>query len=131
MTAIYSKIQGMVGKKPEAQPAFISNQLNFTGLGVSLLINIIHWLILYFKFGSSTSSILLHFNVVYGSNLIQKAQFTYFIPAVALILLILNFFLARFFFKKESLAANFILLSSIVVQLIFLAASLVIVVVNS
>lgn len=106
-------------KKP-----FISEPFNFGPIGFALIINIIHWAILASKIKFGSNNIVLHYNVVYGADLIDSAQMIYVIPAVALVILAINLALANYFFKRERLAAFFINFSTIIVQLIFLAGSL-------
>ncbi len=110
--------------------SFISDRMNSVGLGISLLINIIHWLTLYIKIKPGVDDILLHYNVVYGSDLVGKSIYIYWIAFLALALLIVNVILAVTFYKKEKLASHFISLSSIPVQLVFFIATIVLITVN-
>lgn len=109
---------------------FIADRLNFVGLALSLLINIIHWLILYIKIKPTNTRILLHYNVLIGSDIVSAAKYIYLLPILALFFLILNTIVAAVFYKKEKLPSYFLNLSSIVVQIIFLIASMVLVVAN-
>jgi hypothetical protein len=115
----------------DPQNRFFTDRMNFLSLGTSLLINIIHILLLYFKIGLSPFTILLHYNIVYGPDLVRDARFVYIIPITALVFLIVNIFLARFFFRKEKLAAYFLNFSNIALQLIFLLASIFIIRINN
>ncbi|MBI4049665.1 MAG: hypothetical protein HY395_02500 [Candidatus Doudnabacteria bacterium] len=109
----------LLSKKP-----FISEPLNAVPAASALLINIIHWTILAIKIGFGSNSVVLHYSVVYGADLIDSAYLIYVIPAIALVIFIINLFLANYFFKREKLASFFINFTTIIVQLIFLAASL-------
>ncbi|MBI2355680.1 MAG: hypothetical protein HYV13_00555 [Candidatus Doudnabacteria bacterium] len=111
--------QLLASKRP-----FISEPFNLVPIALALLFNIIHWVILASKVKISSSSIVLHYNVIYGADLIDKAYAIYIIPAAALLILIINFLLANYFFKREKLAAFFINFSTVIVQLIFLIASI-------
>lgn len=95
-----------------------------------MFINIIHWLILYFKVKPGSLSLLLHYNVIYGPDIVDKGYYIYLIPGIALGALILNSTLAAFFYSKEKLASRFFSISSFAVQLVFLAGSLALAVVN-
>jgi len=112
------------------EKSFINDPLNIAGLGLSLIINIIHWVLLYFKLGHSTGTIILHYNLVYGPDLVDKVKYAYMIPAIALVLLIINAICARFFYRKEKLAGYFLNFSNIAIQLIFLAASITVIMIN-
>jgi hypothetical protein len=111
--------------------SYIFDPLNLKSLGPSLLINIIHWALLYFKFRHSSGTILLHYNVISGPDFVEKSRFVYFIPLIALVIFILNTILARYFYKKEKLAAYFLNFSNLAIQLIFLAASLMVISINA
>jgi hypothetical protein len=110
--------------------SFVSDRMNSLGLGIALLINIIHWLILYIKIKPGNSDILLHYNVVYGADFIGDSIYLYWIPLLALIMLLTNLVAAIYFYKKEKLAAYFISISSVAVQIVFLVASLILIIVN-
>lgn len=114
-----------------SKKSFIADPLNYGSLGAAGLLNIIHWLILFSKIRPSKTQILLHYNVVYGPDLVSKSLYIYWIPLLALILLLVNVSVASVFYKKEKLAAYFLNISSIVVQLIFLVASIVLIVANA
>jgi hypothetical protein len=110
--------------------SFISDRMNSYGFGIALLINIIHWLILYYKIKPGQDDVLLHYNVVYGADFINNSIYLYWIPLLALTLLLLNLVAAIFFHRKEKLAAYFISLTSIPVQIVFFVATLVLILVN-
>lgn len=124
----------MITDKLEAissQNSFFADPLNSRSLGVALLINIIHIGLIYYKFGLSSATLVVHYNIFYGSDAIQSAKFLYIIPSIALVLLIVNFFMARFFYRKEKLASYFLNFSNIPIQLIFLAISIFIIKINA
>ncbi|MGE5392652.1 MAG: hypothetical protein ACM3NH_02815 [Candidatus Saccharibacteria bacterium] len=85
---------------------------------------------MYIKIRPGEVSLLLHYNVVYGPDLVDKGYYVYFIPAIALGALAVNSGLAVFFYSREKLAARFLSILSVVVQLIFIAASAALIVVN-
>ncbi|MEJ0021218.1 MAG: hypothetical protein WDN47_01410 [Candidatus Doudnabacteria bacterium] len=114
-----------------SKKSFLADPLNYVSLGIAGLLNIIHWLILFSKIKPSKTQILLHYNVVLGPDLISKSQYIYWIPLLALILLLINASVASIFYKKEKLAAYFLNISSIAVQLIFLVASAVLIIANA
>lgn len=114
-----------------SKKSFLQDRLNIAGLLISGCINLINWIIISAKIKPSNAAILLHYNVIYGADLVAKSWYAYFVPALALALLLLNAVLASFFYKKEKLASNFLSIFSVAVQLIFLTASFVLVVANS
>ncbi len=113
-----------------SKKSFISDPINSRSLVGAGLLNIIHWILLLIKIKPSSTNILLHYNVVYGSDLISKSWYVYWIPLLALILLLLNFFVSSLFYKKEKLASYFLSMATIAVQLIFLSASIILIIAN-
>jgi len=114
-----------------SKKSYISDKLNYSSLLIATSINIIHWLILYIKIKPTSNTILLHYNVVFGADLIGKSFYIYLIPAVALALLLINLYVASSFYKKEKLAGYFLNIGSIAVQLIFFVASIVLIFANA
>jgi hypothetical protein len=122
-----------VAKLEEAiasKTAFISDRMNFLSLGLAGLLNIIHWVILFIKIKPGKNNILLHYNVVFGPDLVAQSVYLYWIPLLALILLIINVAVAANFYKKEKLAAYFLNVASIAVQVVFFVATLILIMVN-
>jgi hypothetical protein len=112
------------------QKRFIFDPLIMYGFGSALLINIIHWALVYFKLGRTQGTILLHYNIIYGTDFVDHAAFAYLIPLTASVLLIINIILASYFYRKEKLAAYFLNFGNLPIQLIFLAASITLVLIN-
>lgn len=110
-----------------SKKTFISDRANLLSLSVGLLINIIHWVILYIKIRPGSHSILLHYNVIYGPDLVDKSIYAYFIPGIALGILLFNILVSINFYKREKLASYFLNAAGIPVQLIFFAATLVLI----
>ena len=111
--------------------SFISDRLNLAGFGLAALLNIIHWTVLYSKIKPTDENILLHYNVVYGSQLVSKSLYVYLIPLLALILLGINLAVASSFYEKEKLSSYFFSFASVAVQLIFLIGTLVLITANA
>jgi hypothetical protein len=124
-------LRGKLNEVLSSKKSFFADPLNYYSLGIAAFINIIHWLVLFSKIKPSKTAILLHYNVVTGSDLVEKSLYAYLIPALALILLLINLGIASDFYKKEKLASYFLNISSIVIQLIFFAASIVLIIANA
>ena len=111
-------------------PRFWKDRLNLASLGLSLIINIIHLTLVYYKIRLLSSISLIHYNVVFGPDFVERTVYLYIIPATAFVFLILNLLLAVFFYRKEKLAAYFINFANVPIQLIFLIASIIIISAN-
>lgn len=118
--------QVLASRKP-----FASDSLNRAGFVSALIVNIIHWGVLYFKLNSGGANILLQYNVVYGPESIGPELYAYNLPAVALFILVVNLLIASSFYKKEKLPAYFLGFATLAIQMIFFAAGLVIIVINA
>ncbi|OGE95447.1 MAG: hypothetical protein A3H72_00825 [Candidatus Doudnabacteria bacterium RIFCSPLOWO2_02_FULL_48_8] len=66
----------------------------------------------------------MHYNVIYGADLVSSARLIYAIPAASLLILILNILAAAWLVRREKLAAYFLNFSNIAIQAVFFAASL-------
>lgn len=110
---------------------FVSDRLNFFSLGLALLINIIQWAFIYFKLKPSGQNVLLHFNVIYGTDLVDKDYYIYLIPGIALACLLANLIISYVMFQKEKLASYFLNISTIPIQIIFFVAGLILVFANN
>jgi hypothetical protein len=128
---IFAMFETKLDEVSIAKNTFLRDPLNYISLGVGLVINIIHWLVIYIKIGFDNSTLLLHYNVVYGSDFVERSFYLYLIPLTALLIYVFNFFLARFFNKKEKLASYFLNFSGIAIQLIFFVASIIILSINA
>jgi hypothetical protein len=110
--------------------SFVSDRLNFFSLSIALLLNIIQWALIYFKLRPDSSNILLHYNVVYGTDLVDRGTLAYLIPGLALIFLLVNFTVGYFMYNREKLASYFLNIASVPVQIIFLVAVVVLILAN-
>ncbi len=98
------------------------DRLILVSFGVSLAVNIILWIMVAGKFGWSSEPVPLHFNVVYGIDLVGSSRNLYQIPAAGLVIFLVNFWLARAVFSKEKLLVYFLGFGTLVIQAIFLLA---------
>ncbi len=110
--------------------SFVSDRLIFFSFGVSFLINIIQWVLVYIKIKPSSTNILLHYNIVYGTDLVDKGYYAYMVPGLALAFLTFNLLTAYFFYQKEKLASYFLNMSNLAVQSVFFIATLVLIYAN-
>jgi hypothetical protein len=109
---------------------FLTDRWNAFSIGVSVVLNIIHWLILSFKVSPGRDMILLRFNVLYGADYVDQSRYAYLTPLIATAFLLVNIILGVFFHKRERLASLFINASGVFVQVVFLIASLIVIQIN-
>ena len=111
--------------------SFLADPRNMLTLGLAGLLNIIHWSVLYIKIRPGKNNVLLHYNVIYGSDFVDKSLYLYWIPLLALLLLIINSIASSIFYKKEKLASHFLNIATIAVQVVFFTATVVLIVINA
>lgn len=110
---------------------FVSDRLVFFSLAASLLINIIQWVMIYIKIKPGGQNILLHYNIILGTDLVDRGIYAYLVPGLALLFLIVNVLIANYIFQKEKLAGYFLAVANLPVQAIFLVASIVLILANN
>lgn len=94
-------------------------------------VNIILWVLLLIKFGVGNERVPLHFNIIYGIDLLGGSNQLYQLPLVGLVSLILNSFLAKIFYPLEKVFSYFLTFAAAAIQLILLVAAISIVILNA
>lgn len=94
------------------------DRLVFVSIIAALSLNILLWIIVLGKFGLGSEVGPLHFNIVYGIDLVGRERQLYEIPAAGAIIILINYFLGRQFYEKEKLMSYFLSLASLLVQII-------------
>ena len=89
---------------------------------LALLVNIITWLFIFYKIKPTAEVIPLHYNIFFGASFIGKAYFLYFLPAIGLAIIIVNFLFYRKSLAFEKFAGEILLAVSLFVQIMILIA---------
>lgn len=119
-----------------SMPAFFKQEYFKSHIIVWLLIlgfltNLIDWVILRIWIKPVDFSIILHYNVYFGVDLIGSYKQTYVLPMIGLILFMVNFLLSVFFYeKKERIASYILLIATLMIQLSLIVASVGIILIN-
>jgi len=105
--------------RPFFNRGFFGNNIIRCILLTLIVLDIANWITLaIFINGSRSYSIILHYNVYFGVDLVGEWQQAYLPPIVATALTSLNIFLAwKFYEEKEITAAYVLLIASIMIQL--------------
>ena len=109
---------------------FFQDRLVLISLVGGLLLNIILWIILISKFGLASEPMPLHFNVVYGIDLVGQSRRVYQLPAAGLGIFLINLFLGRSIYQVIKLFAYFLIFTSLAIQILLFIASLGLVFLN-
>jgi len=111
---------------------FFKNSIVRWLLTGTLLLNLANWTLLAIFIHPVDFSIILHYNVYFGVDLIGDWRQTYLLPCMGLVFWAINLFLAyRFYNKqKERIASYILLLASLMIQIGLIIASVGIVMIN-
>ena len=108
----------------------LKDRLIFVSQVLAVILNIILWLAVGGKFGWSAEKIPLHFNVVYGIDLLGSARQVYIIPLTGAVLFVVNTALAALLYSREKIFSYFLSFTSLLIQVILLVAVVGIIVLN-
>jgi len=114
-----------------AQEFFRNDIVRYALLTLAVL-NAANWVALAVFINASRScSIILHYNVYFGVDLVGEWWQAYLAPAAATALILLNIFLAwKFYGKKERVASYVLLLASVIIQLSSAIAVISVILIN-
>lgn len=110
--------------------SYIHDRLILVSLGAGLILNIILWIVIVSKFGLSHEQEALHFNIVYGIDLVGSSRQLYELPAAGLIIFLVNLWLAKLIYERDRLFSYFLAYGSLVAQLILGMGLLSLVILN-
>lgn len=100
-------------------------------LALSLLGNIINWVILKIWIKPVDFPIILHYNVYFGVDMIGDYRQAYLLPLIGLVLLIVNLILAMYFYsQKERIASYILLMATLMVELSLIVGSSSVILIN-
>jgi len=102
---------------------YIKHLPNLLMIVGSLVLNIVSWVWLVFRLGSQEEAIFLHYNILFGVDLIGEWEKILYLPAVGLCVFLLNAVLGWILFHKEKFAAYILLAISVLCQAFLLIAS--------
>ncbi len=106
------------------------DRLIFVSILSAAIFNIILWLVVSGKFGWSLEKIPLHFNVVYGIDLLGSARQLYVLPLIGAVLFGLNIWLSAIIYSREKLYVYFLVFASLFIQIVLFVALVLIIAVN-
>jgi hypothetical protein len=97
--------------------SFLRNPILASLVLLSMLIDLIACVALYFFIGTSKQSIILHYNVYFGVDLVGGWQEVYMMPLIGFSFVLVNFLLAYYFyFKKERIVSHILMLTALMIQ---------------
>lgn len=97
---------------------------------LSLFINIITFLLLYFKIKPGNRQLALHYNVLVGVEWYGEGKNLYLIPAAGFAILVINFILYRALKSNKEFFAPLVIFATACVQIILLCAAVFLISIN-
>jgi len=109
---------------------YLSDRLVKINLFFCFSINAVIWLILTSQIKNLTDSVILHYNVYFGIDLLGSWYQLFWLPAIGVAIIFTNFLFASLFLHKERILSYFLVFGSSLAQVIILLASLSIIFIN-
>lgn len=110
---------------------YFQNALNIWLIILNVVINIANWALLLIFIKPVDFSIILHYNVYFGVDVIGDWRKILFFPALGIFLFILNLSLAFHFYKQDKkIAAYLLMLVSLFAQLSLIISTATIILIN-
>lgn len=110
---------------------FFKDKIIKNSLIVSLILNVLTWLLFYFRIPIQVEPIALRYNVYVGINMIGPWFAVFYFSTVGLLIILINFFIAKHIYKRDKLPAHFLAVSALVCQLILLVYGVLLVMINA
>jgi hypothetical protein len=110
---------------------YIKNKINFRLTLLSVVANLTNWAILAIFIKPTANKIILHYNVYFGVDAMGNWKSVFILPAIGLVLILINFFLSLYFYRNKEKVASYILLTAaFMAQISLLIASLSAIIIN-
>ncbi|RJR31032.1 hypothetical protein C4569_03270 [Candidatus Parcubacteria bacterium] len=122
------KVKGMV-KILDYLKNFASRIRNIIIL--SLLLNLINWVIVYVRFLKGEQQAALHYNIYFGIDYFGEVKNYFILPAVGAVIILINYFLARLIRLKADLPFYFLNFFILFYQAILLGATFLVLSIKS
>lgn len=103
----------------------------FIMLVVSVVVNLSTWIWLGVRLDTAGEDLIfLHYNILFGVDLIGVWWKVYYVPFVGSIIIIINFLLGWILFNKDKFVASLLMFASTVSQVFLLIGALLLVFLN-
>ena len=109
---------------------FFKNTTNQLLIGLSLFLNIALFLFFYFFIRQSEISIVLHYNVDWGVDYFGEVKSVFALPAVGIIILLLNGFLALKLWDKNRVLSYFLTAITFLIQNLLIISGIALYLIN-
>ena len=98
---------------------------------LSMVVNVITWILLKIFIKPVDFPIILHYNVYFGVDMTGQYTNVFILPSIGIALFLVNLFLSLYFYQhKERIASYLLMITSLMIQLSLFVASLSIIIIN-
>ncbi|MDZ7799113.1 MAG: hypothetical protein U5L76_05965 [Patescibacteria group bacterium] len=104
-----------------------ANKIFLINFIISLILNLVVWLLLYMQFQPTQEPVILHYNIYFGIDLIGDWYKIFALPLFGFIIFFINFFFSIIIYHKEKILSYILIFSSSVIQIFLGLASLFII----
>ncbi len=109
---------------------YIKHLPNAILLGTSLLINVATWIWLLVRIGPQEENIFLHYNILFGVDLIGTWTKVFYLPLIGLFILLVNAIIGWLLFRTDKFITQMFNAISLLCQIFILIASSLIIFLN-
>lgn len=92
----------------------------FFSLVLAILANAGMWAVIFFTVESTDRPVILHYNIYFGVDYVGDWRAVYFMPALALLIFLINLILSRFFYYKERMVSYLFAAMALLIQLLMM-----------
>jgi len=109
---------------------YLKKKQNIILLGSALLLNIASWVWLLVNIRPSVGQVFLHYNILFGVDLVGSWYAVLSLPTAGLSIIILNAILGWFLYKQDAFAAYLLNAVAVLVNIFLLVAAALLVFLN-
>lgn len=102
----------------------------FFSLVLAILVNAGMWAALFRTIAPTNLPIILHYNIYFGIDVVGNWKSVFFMPTLAVFLLLANVILSRFFYYKERLVSYLFAGTALAIQLLMAVGVISVIIIN-
>lgn len=102
----------------------------FFSLVLAILVNAGMWVALFRTVAPTDLPIILHYNIYFGIDAVGNWKSVFFMPTLAVLLLLVNVILSRFFYFKERLVSYLFAGTALAIQLLMAVGVISVIIIN-
>ncbi len=87
---------------------FIKDPWVYLPLTVSIVAEFFMWIYIFAKLGFKSDILFLHYNVIFGIDLVGEWWRILFLPLVGLLILVINYLAAIYCYNKDKIVSRFL-----------------------